>query len=100
MVMVVDTTCQICGKDLFATGEETLHPIENSDGYSCDRCFYKKAFQYWKLKSKKLQKLLRQVQDELSFCLFCDVDYNEDYKRRIQHVDSCELAKELGDEEV
>ena len=52
---------------------------------------------YWKVLADKRLVLLKRVQDELSFCLYCDIEYlpGDGIERLSQHALDCELAEAI-----
>ena len=57
---------------------------------------FKREYDLIALADKRLE-LLKEVQNKLSFCLFCDIEYlpGNDIDRLKQHTADCELKKVL-----
>lgn len=90
MIEIVDTTCQICGKELLVPGEIT-HSIEGGDGLSCDRCFYQKAFEHWKQTADQRQELLGDIYEAVV------ADYVRELLGHPWHKLTERIEEELGD---
>lgn len=59
MIETIDLVCQVCRKEL-PIPDEIMHSVENGDGFVCDRCFFLKAFEYWKQIADQRQELLQE----------------------------------------